>query len=200
MSETPFPDLLARVRAGDQQAADELVRVYEPSIRRVLRIRFTDPALRRQFDSEDLCQSVFGDFFVRAALGQFDLSSPEQLVKLLAAMTRNKVLRKVEHQHAQRRDVRRQVELNSSDSLLAGQQSTASQIVMRQELVSEFRRRLSADELYLCEQRAAGRNWQDLAAELQVPADTLRMRHRRTLDRLYEELGLETSCDPSIDS
>src|SRR5687768_3707429 len=118
MSQTPFPELLSRVRAGDQQAADELVRVYEPSIRRVLRIRFTDPALRRQFDSEDLCQSVFGDFFVRAALGQFDLSTPEQLVKLLAAMTRNKLLRKVEEQHAQRRDVRRQVALNSSDSLL----------------------------------------------------------------------------------
>ena len=47
------------------------------------RLRLTDPRLRRQYDSLDICQSVLASFFVRAAAGQYDLDRPEQLLKLL---------------------------------------------------------------------------------------------------------------------
>ncbi len=79
-----FTDLLARVRAGNEQAANDLVRIYEPQIRRIIRIRLTTRSLRRQMDSTDICQSVMGDFFVRVAMGQFNLERPAQLVRLLA--------------------------------------------------------------------------------------------------------------------
>jgi hypothetical protein len=39
--------LLDRVRAGDQEAATELVRRYEPALRRVVRLRLRDRRLRR---------------------------------------------------------------------------------------------------------------------------------------------------------
>ena len=32
----------------------------------------------------DICQSVMASFFVRAALGQYQLNTPEQLLNLLA--------------------------------------------------------------------------------------------------------------------
>ena len=103
----PFAALLARVRAGDPDAAAELVRRYEPAIRVVVRANLVDPTLRRHFDSMDVCQSVLGSFFVRAAAGQFDLSEPGQLVGLLVTMTRNKLSMQARRLRQAKRDVRR---------------------------------------------------------------------------------------------
>src|SRR5579871_5050344 len=75
--ENPFQQLMRRIRAGDQDAAAELVREYEPAIRRAARVWSLDPRLRRVFDSMDICQSVFASFFVRTALGQYDLQRPD---------------------------------------------------------------------------------------------------------------------------
>ena len=112
MSESPsdpesFRALIVRVRAGDEQAAAELVRLYEPAIRRAARVRLVDTRLNRLLDSMDICQSVMASFFVRAALGQFDLDTPDQLLRLLATMTRNKLIGQVKGQAAALRDFRR---------------------------------------------------------------------------------------------
>ena len=64
-----FEDLIRRIRMGEAEAAAELVQRFEPEIRREVRIRLTDPKLRRVVDSIDICQSVLGNFLVRAALG-----------------------------------------------------------------------------------------------------------------------------------
>ena len=74
---TTFEELIRRVRAWDQDAATELVRRYEPAIRRAVRFRLADARLGGLFDSMDICQSVLGSFFVRAAWGQYDLETPE---------------------------------------------------------------------------------------------------------------------------
>src|SRR5690349_6426235 len=96
MSPDPtFDDLMARVRAGDAAAAATLVKQYEPAIRTAVRGRMTDPRLRRLFDSADVCQNVLATFFARMALGQYRLDTPEDLVKLLATIARNKLLKQV---------------------------------------------------------------------------------------------------------
>src|SRR5690349_22808233 len=102
-----FNELLERVRRGEPDAAAELVRNYESAIRVAVRTRLSDPALRRQFDSMDVCQSVLASFFVRAAAGQYDLAEPRQLVALLTRMAQNKLAMHARSQYRQRRDVRR---------------------------------------------------------------------------------------------
>ncbi len=48
MSEpSSFAQLMRRVRAGDQEAATEIVRRYEPAIRRAVRFRLKDNRLVR---------------------------------------------------------------------------------------------------------------------------------------------------------
>ena len=98
-----FQVLLARVRRGDQDAAAELVRTYGPVLQRMIRVRLADPRLRRLHGDSDIFQSVMGSFFVRAALGQYEITGPEDLLRLLAVMVRNKVADK-----ARRRDVARE--------------------------------------------------------------------------------------------
>src|SRR2546423_1277058 len=63
----------------------------------------------------DLCQSVLGSFFLRAALGQYDLQTPAQLLKLLGTMARNKVVNHVHQQRAECRDNRRLAGINLAD-------------------------------------------------------------------------------------
>src|SRR5262245_4367601 len=87
----PFGEFLRRVRAGDESAAVELVRRYEPALRLEIRLRLREPGLRRLLEPDDLCQSVLKSFFVRAACGQYHLDSPAKLLALLRAMARNKV-------------------------------------------------------------------------------------------------------------
>src|SRR3954468_23495881 len=103
-----FAEFIRRIRAGDGQAAAEMVRRYEPLIRREVRLRTEDRRLERVFDSMDVCQSVLASFFVRTAAGQYDLDRPDQLAGLLILMARNKLAATARQQHRQRRDPRRQ--------------------------------------------------------------------------------------------
>ena len=104
MKAIPSWNFIQRVRAGDQAAAVELVRRYEPAIRRVVRLQMRDPRLRRILDSMDVCQSVLASFFLRAATGQYDLNQPAQLLRLLAVMARNKVASQARTSYVTRRE------------------------------------------------------------------------------------------------
>jgi RNA polymerase sigma-70 factor (ECF subfamily) len=187
--------LLQRVRGGDGSAATELVRRYEPEIRRAVRIRLTDPRLRRVLDSMDVCQSVLGNFFVRIAGGQYDLEQPHDLLRLLVAMARNKVLDHVRRQQAVRRDQRR-AEADPSEAFDKAEDAAPgpSRIVAGQDLLQEVRRRLTDEERDLADQRGLGRDWNAIAGERGANADALRKKLTRALDRVSRELGLE-DCD-----
>jgi RNA polymerase sigma-70 factor (ECF subfamily) len=187
-----FCDLLRQVREGDEAAAAELVRRFEPEIRRAVRVRLTDPRLRRVLDSTDVCQSVLANFFLRIVAGEFDLNRPDQLLALLQAMARNKVLDKARRQHAARRDQRR-VEGGLAPALdgLPGAGPDPARVVAGQDLLAEVRRLLTDDERYLADQRGLGREWADLAGEQGATPDALRKKLSRALDRVAARLGLE---------
>jgi RNA polymerase sigma factor (sigma-70 family) len=191
-----FRTLIARVRTGDARAAEELVARYEPTIRRVARVRLVDPRLRRQLDTMDICQSVLGSFFVRAALGQYDLDEPDQLLRLLATMTRNKLAAQAQKQRAARRDHRR-IEAGGLDAdEIAGREGSPSRHVAARELLDEAHRRLAPDERQLLDLREQGREWADIADELRATPEALRKKLSRAIDRVAGELGLDESDGP----
>jgi RNA polymerase sigma factor (sigma-70 family) len=207
MSESPsspelFRALIAQVRAGDEQAAAELVRRYEPAIRRAARVRLVDTRLNRLLDSMDICQSVMASFFVRAALGQFELETPDQLLRLLATMTRNKLAGQVKGHGAARRDFRRVVAAERGDrdvpedhgsEWIAGQDPTPSRDLAARELLEEALRRLSPEEKRILDCREQGDQWAQIAAELGTSPEAIRKRLARAVDRVAHELGLDES-------
>ena len=191
-----FVDLMRRVRAKDGQAAADLIRLYEPAVRRVVRIQMRDPRLRRTLDSMDICQSIFGSFFVRVTLGQYELNSPDDLRKLLAVMARNKVVTQARRPHVQRRQER---QLDNGDSGAVGMPASPEPGPSRQaearDLLEQVRGRLTEEERWLADQRAGGRPWAEIAAERNGSAEALRKKLERALDRVAQELGLEESAD-----
>jgi RNA polymerase sigma-70 factor (ECF subfamily) len=189
--EQTFRELIHRVRAGDEQAAAELVRRYEPAIRRVARIRLADTRLQRRFDSMDISQSVLGSFFVRMALGQYDLDTPEQLLNLLVSMSQKKVVNYVRKAKAAQRDYRRAQAGPLDEGQLVARDPSPSEQLMVGELVREFRKRMTEEERRLAEQRAAGLDWNQIAAELGGRPEALRKQLARAVERIKAELELE---------
>jgi RNA polymerase sigma-70 factor (ECF subfamily) len=184
-----FRDLIRRVRDRDQEAAQELVRRYEGVIRRVIRIRLRDASLRRLLDSTDICQSVLASFFVRTALGEYEVDSPEQLLNLLAAIARNKLVNQANRLRAARRDVRRDAAGDHAPFVPDAASDPGEQVAAK-ELLTKVRDRLGPPERYLAEQRSLGRTWEELAGELGGTGVALRKRLTRALDRVMTGLGL----------
>jgi RNA polymerase sigma factor (sigma-70 family) len=182
-----FRELIRRIRAGDEQAAAELVHQYEPEIRRAVRMRLNNPKLGRVLDSMDVCQSVMGRFFVGAAAGQFELDHPSQLLRLLVTMAKNRVI-----DHA-RKPSNRPDSFGADDReyQVPGRGDSPSVAVSQKELLSEMRRRLSAEERRISELRSSGREWVDIADQLGGTPDALRKKLERAMDRISRELGLD---------
>jgi RNA polymerase sigma factor (sigma-70 family) len=185
-----FVELIRRVRNGDEQASAELVHRYEPAIRIAVRARLTDPKLRRWLDSMDVCQSVLGNFFVRAANGQFELDRPEQLISLLATMARNRVTNHALKEQAARRDQRRVATTAASEASLIDPAPDPSDAVEGRDLLDAVQERLSDQERALAEQWATGDPWAEIAARIGVAPDALRVRLARALERVRREFRL----------
>jgi RNA polymerase sigma-70 factor (ECF subfamily) len=186
-----FQDLILRVRAGEPDAAVELVRRYEPVIRRAVRFRLADAGLRSFLDSMDICQSVLASFFVRTAAGQYDIDTPEHLVKLLVSMARNKLTSEVRKDQAERRGGEWTEAVGQTISTVATTVADPSQEILAAELFEEVYRRLSSQERQLVELRNQGQDWDSIAARLGGSSVGLRKQFSRALDRITRQLGLD---------
>jgi RNA polymerase sigma-70 factor (ECF subfamily) len=186
-----FADFIRRIRSGDEAAAAELVRRYEPTIRIEVRARLTDPGLYRLFDSMDSCQSVLAGFFVRAAAGDYDLDNPRQLLKLLVGITRNKVAFQARKHRSQRRDLRRVARTGLDELEVSDRSPPPDRVAEGQNLLQAVRSRLSDEERQLADRRSENSSWPDIAAELGGTPDARRKQLARALDRVAAELGLE---------
>ena len=142
-------------------------------------------------DSIDICQSVLGSFFVRAAAGQYQLETPEQLLKLLTTMARNKLISQARKQNAQRRDTRRLKSGDHDESRFVSKSPSPSKQFAVRDLVQEIERRLSAEERRILEMKNQGHQWAAIAAEVGGTPEASRRRLARALDRVAKQLGLD---------
>lgn len=191
MTTETFQQVLARVRAGEDEAAAEVVRLYGPEVRRLVRVRLTDPNLRRAVDSADISQSVLAAFFVKVQAGAFDLNDPTDLARLFATMVRNKVF-----DHARRpanRDTRTAGSAVWAEA--ADDRPPADDVLADHELLRRVRELLTPDEWAVAERRVAGASWAVIGATAGVSGDAARKRHERAVERVCAALGLEPMTD-----
>ena len=188
-----FKDLVRRIRSGDEAAAAVLIRQYEPEIRREVRLRLRGGPLRRVVDTMDICNSVLGRFFVRAAAGEFELENPRQVLGLLIKMTEHRVIDWSRRLKAQRRDVRRDRalgDLPDEGKSIASRQATPSAEARAADLLEQFRSRLDDEERRIADLRSQGTPWSEIGKSLGRNPDTLRKRWDETRARIAAELGL----------
>jgi len=103
-----------RVRNGDEEAARQVFERYLARLVALARSRLSEK-LARKVDADDVVQSAFRSFFVRARDGQFAIERAGDLWSLLATITRHKLLKKAEHFRQQKRDLGRDQPLARHD-------------------------------------------------------------------------------------
>jgi RNA polymerase sigma factor (sigma-70 family) len=192
-----YAEFIRRIREGDEEAAAELVRRYEPEIRLEVRgwLRLRNPSLRRVFDSMDVCQSVLASFFARVAVGEFDLDDPPQLIRLLVGMARKKVAEQARFHQRQRRDIRRVGVVDAEQQTVAKSPESPSRIASGRELLEKLRERLLDEERQIADLRARGSDWATVAAEMGGTPEGRRKQLARAVARVEKELGIETFLD-----
>jgi RNA polymerase sigma-70 factor (ECF subfamily) len=134
-------------------------------------------------------------FFIRAAMGQYELDTPDQLLRLLATMTRNKLANQAHHHQAAARDHRRLDPATFDAGAIAGRDGSPSRQVAARELLAEARRRLAPEELRLLDLRDEGREWAEIAAAQGGSPEALRKKLARAIERVAREIGLDGSDD-----
>jgi RNA polymerase sigma-70 factor (ECF subfamily) len=186
-----FEHLISRVRAGDSDAAAELVRQYESSVRIVVRARLFDAEMCRQFDSMDICQSVLASFFVRVAAGQFELQTPAQLVALLTKMAQNKLAWHMRYNLQQRRDVRRMEPKSGEAMQRCSNKGDPARQVAAKELLERTWQSMNSDLREIATRRLDGQSWAQVAEAIGGTAGARRMQFERGLDEIAEQLGID---------
>jgi RNA polymerase sigma-70 factor (ECF subfamily) len=174
-------DLLARIKAGDEGAARELLARYEPKVRLVVR-RQLPRLLRSRFDSLDFLQSVWGSFFHRIRTGPTDLDEEQSLITFLAWAARNKVIDEFRRAATQKQDIRREERLETQrdqEIALAGG-DTPSQLAQAQETYDRLRDLLPEDRRVILELKAAGYSCREIGERLGMS--------ERTVQRVLEDL------------
>jgi RNA polymerase sigma factor (sigma-70 family) len=190
MTGETLPALLDRIRAGDQGAATELVRRYEPALRRSVRLRLRDPRLRRVLDTSDVCQAVLFRFFICAAEGRLKPETPEEVLRLLATLARNQVVNEALRQRAARRDCRRTAAAGPEQWEAPARGSSPSQHVAAAELLEKARHLLGPDEWRVVQLRQDGWPWADIAELVGGSAEALRKQLARAVARVSRALGV----------
>jgi hypothetical protein len=110
-------------------------------------------------------------------------------------MSRKKLADHVREEQAARRDYRRLQDGPDQEKKLLADDTSPSQQVALNELLREFRTRLSPEERRLADLRASGQNWAQIAAEIGDGAEALRKKLTRAIDRIASKLGLDAYDD-----
>jgi RNA polymerase sigma factor (sigma-70 family) len=102
MNVDSLDDLLNKLNGGDDDAAEQAFRAYEPYLRKVVR-RLLPGRMRQKFDSVDVVQSVYGDVLTAFRARGMRFATAAQLRAFLIRATRNRFIDRVrQHRTATR--------------------------------------------------------------------------------------------------
>jgi RNA polymerase sigma factor (sigma-70 family) len=184
--------LLTRLREGDEEAAVELVRRYELAIRVAIRTNLSDPRLRRQFDSLDVCQSVFASFFKNVAAGAYDLQAPAQLLALLRKMAENKLRTRRRDQYRRRRDIRRLSGSAVEDADVTSREPSPEATIEEEDLLHRALNLMPPEIRAIADRRIAGQRWPEIAEALGGTPEARRKQFERAIAPIAESLDADS--------
>jgi RNA polymerase sigma-70 factor (ECF subfamily) len=149
--DSSFDDMMARLRAGQNDAATQVFNRFAGRLLALARKQL-DPLVLQKVDPEDVVQSVFRSFFAHNASGRFgEFQSWDNLWGMLVVLTQWKCGRRMDYFHAACRDVGREVpaelparDQSSGDVGVRDDEPTPSEAAMLTDTVERLMRCLDA--------------------------------------------------------
>jgi RNA polymerase sigma-70 factor (ECF subfamily) len=186
-----FDDLMARLKAGDQQAARD---VFERFVQRLIALAGSrlGGKFRRKVDPEDVVQSVFKSFFRRNAADQYELANWDGLWGLLAAITIHKCGHKIEHFQAACRDVAHEAssplltDQSRADWEAVAREPTPAQVAMLDETIVSLLHELDERDGQILLLVLQGWSTEEIGNEVRCSERTARRVLSRVRHRLEE--------------
>jgi RNA polymerase sigma-70 factor (ECF subfamily) len=177
--------LIAKIREGDDIAAEGLYRKYSDRIMGLVQSQMGE-LLRSVTEPEDIVQSVFKSVFRGVLSGAYEAPEGQTIWQLLAVISVNKVRRKARSQLAERRDVRRTSALDD--------ESDAGLTLDNQEIelsVKEALQKLDPLDQIVVQYRLEGHTVEDIAAKTERSRRTIERSLQRIRDQLTEMLEID---------
>lgn len=188
--EPSLAQLVAEMRAGSAEAEAKFVALYGPHLQRFIR-RHLNARLRREVDSDDLVQSVWGAIFaVREKLHTLD--KPADVIGYLARAARNRVVdeyrRRVRRQGSRKNRVRpRSLEAVNGRGEFTTKDPTPSRAAAAMELLMRLQEPSSDPQTEVVRRYILGQNFVEIAEQLG--------RHPDDVRRLFREFVREYRRD-----
>ena len=171
-----FQALLQELQAGSQEAARELAATYRDHVLRCIR-RTLRRKMRQQYDSLDLAQLVWASVLI-APQRLAEIDSPEQFVRFLAGVARNKVAHEGRRMQALKNDLFRQVRLEDAGDLAGphpvSRDPTPSAAAICQERYEQLVDRPLERDRQIVELRTEGHTFEEIADRLKIDERTAR--------------------------
>ncbi len=187
MSDDPSAELLARWRAGDQRAAEDLFGRYTARLVAMARRRLS-AELARRVDAEDVVQSAYRCFCAAARDDRVVLGGPGDLWRLLATITIRRLQHQAAHHGAARRAMAREQPFGGESSLAvlgpAGREPTPEDAVAAIEELERVLQRLSPGHRRMVEMRLQGYQIEEIAEASHCCERMV----RRVLDQVKDRL------------
>jgi len=177
--------LIALAKDGDESALDQLCRVYSERVRWIVRLRMGGE-LRSKLESMDLAQDVF--ISALRDLGNFTYKNEGDFLRWLARIAENRLRDNLDRLHANKRDIRKEVQLKSyepttGDSFVAAlgpiDNTTPSVIMSRREDLAKLAKAIDAltseyKEVIILT-KIEGLSYKEIAESLGKSSDAVRM-------------------------
>jgi RNA polymerase sigma factor (sigma-70 family) len=182
----PVAELIQRLQAGEQQAAEQLFGRYAQRL-----VSLAEQHLSRKLagrvDGEDVVQSVFRTFFRRSAEGEFRIDTSAQIWRLLVRITLLKARAKGRYHTADKRNAAAEQPVPADDWLLqaTAHEPAPEEAVILVDQIEALLRDQPPLHSQVLERRLQGHNVSDIAAELRVSRQTV----HRVLNLLQRRLG-----------
>ena len=179
-------NLVTLARDGDETALNQLCRVYAARVLWLVRLRM-GKELRSKLESMDVVQDVL--ISALRDLGDFTYKSEGDFVRWLSRVVENRLRDNLDKLHAAKRDVRREVRLNSHRMAAEPIDTTTPSAIMAQS--EEFDRLAKAIDRLKPEYRELivltkieGLSYRDIGGKLDKSADAVRMLVSRAMAAL----------------
>ena len=186
MDASRFADLIRRARAGEPDAAVELLDRFEPEVRTMVRVRLPK-ALRNRFDSMDFVQAVWASVLTvgPAEPAPASFADESQFRGFLAGVARNKIFE--EHRRQTRtkkydigREERLYVRKGASDIPrdVPGSEPTPSENVQAVDRLGQLVEGRTEQEAEIINLRRDGLTYEEIAAKIGL--------HERSVRRVID--------------
>jgi RNA polymerase sigma factor (sigma-70 family) len=184
-------ELLSRVRAGEEAAAEEIFERYLERLTALARTRLS-PRLASRLDPEDVVLSAWRSFFVGARQDRFALRRSGDLWRLLVSITMHKLHHQVRRHSAEVRSTSREQSITpdaQEEFVFEDHEPTPDEAITLADVLESCLTELDSFGRGVLERRLQGEQLEAIAAETGRSERTI----RRTLAQIRELLarGLE---------